>query len=100
MQDMNVPIYAYYMVLPHFYKSLTSYCVSKAISVKKKSHGITRLLKHFAQCKWPHFLILPAESMTACLQHAKSRFSCDLAHLSRFMRKPDFCLCKNKDADW
>ena len=30
---------------------------------------------------------------------AKSRFSHDMAHMSLIMRKPDFCICINKDAD-
>ena len=47
-----------------------------------------------------------------CIYHAKSRFSHDAAHickihvladsvhyLSRIMRKPDFCICENKDAN-
>ena len=30
---------------------------------------------------------------------AKNKFSHDEAHMGLVMRKPDFCICENKDAD-
>ena len=31
--------------------------------------------------------------------NAEDRFSYDVHHMSRIMRKPDFCVCENKGAD-
>ena len=31
--------------------------------------------------------------------YAKKKFSHDVAHLSRVVRKPAFCICENNDAD-